>query len=198
MIRPPGSRDCSAFSTRRSGSRTYLGIAKITASSSDGKVSDSCTVQVFRKGDELSVDGGSEDDIYYAVADSDGILSAAYGKNTNKKITELSIPGTVTVNGNVLEVIEISENAVSGHKKLREVNIGVNVERIKAGAFKGCKKLKEVTIESEQLTSGEVASNAFKGIKTRCKFYVSDNVFKSYKAWMRKKGTKKITVLVDE
>lgn len=62
-------------------------------------------------------------------------------------------------------------------------------------AFYGDKKLATITLKSAKLTKANVKSNAFKGIKSTCKFKVPSSKVKSYKTIFQSKGAgKKIKV----
>ena len=73
------------------------------------------------------------------------------------------IAKTVTVNGKKYKVTAISKNA-----------------------FKGCKKLKKVTIKATTLKS--IGKNAFKGINKKAKFKVTRSKYKAYKKLLSKKA----------
>ena len=175
------------------------GSATITASSkSNESISYKCSVTVYSEGDALTTTSGEDGDVYVIAQDSDGVPYAVYKSNTDKKTSSITIPATITVDDVSLDVSEIAENALSGHKRLKEVTIGKNIESIKGNAFKGCKKLKKIYIQSELLDSSKVESNALKGIKNGCKIYVPEEQKKAFASWLKKKGNKKIRVLADD
>ncbi len=58
-------------------------------------------------------------------------------------------------------ITSVGAHAFDGFIHLEEVRIGRNVQRIRSGAFMGCKKLKNVTFAGNELT--EVCWNAFRG-----------------------------------
>lgn len=55
-------------------------------------------------------------------------------------------------------------------------------------SFYGCKKLATVTLKTEKLTKGKVGANAFKGIKSTCKFKVPSKKVTSYKTILKARG----------
>lgn len=89
--------------------------------------------------------------------------TATVTKAMSKKITKAVIAKTITVNGKKYKVTAISKNA-----------------------FKGCKKLKKVTIKATTLKS--IGKNAFKGINKKAKFKVTRSKYKAYKKLLSKKA----------
>lgn len=106
----------------------------------------------------------------------------------NKKLTSAVIPATVTINGYTFKVTEISKNAFKGCTKLKKVTIGKNVKTIGASAFSGCKSLKTITIKSKVLK--KVGKAAFKGIYAKAKIKVPKAKLKAYKKLLKGKGQK--------
>ncbi|MGN1196810.1 MAG: leucine-rich repeat protein [Acetatifactor sp.] len=75
----------------------------------------------------------------------------------NKKITKITIPATVTVDGITYSVTGIAQNAFKGCTKLTSVTMGANVAAIGANAFYGDTKLKTITIGKNVATIGAKA-----------------------------------------
>ena len=69
--------------------------------------------------------------------------------------------------------------------KLKKVIIEKNIQKIAKNAFKGCKKLKKVTIKTTKLKS--IGTNAFKGIYKKATFKVPKKYLKKYKKMFTKK-----------
>ena len=88
--------------------------------------------------------------------------SAFVKKVTSKKLKKVTIQKTVTINGKKYKVTAIAKNA-----------------------FKGCKKLKKVTIKTTKLKS--IGKNAFKGIYKKATFKVPKKYLKKYKKMFTKK-----------
>ncbi|MGN0152870.1 MAG: leucine-rich repeat protein [Lachnospiraceae bacterium] len=107
------------------------------------------------------------------------VLSTEEGKKAvtyvsgDKNAAKVTIPATVTVNGNTYAVTEIADNAFSGNKKLTTVSIPDSVTKIGKNAFKNCAKLKSVTIPAEVT---EIGSDAFSGCKKLTKVTIGKNV----------------------
>ncbi|MDD7403868.1 MAG: cellulase family glycosylhydrolase [bacterium] len=115
-------------------------------------------------------------------------------KVTSKKLTKVTIPSTVKINGKTYKVTKINTNAYKNCKKLKSVTIGANVTSIGKNAFYGCKNLKKITIKSKKLKS--VKSGAFKGINKKCKIYVPKAKYKKYKKLLKSKGQKKSVKII--
>ncbi|MBP9554208.1 MAG: leucine-rich repeat protein [Blautia sp.] len=77
---------------------------------------------------------------------------------------------------------------MSGAKKLTTVKIGANIMTVGAKAFCGCSKLSNVTIFSTKLTTAKTGANAFKGIRSNCRFKVPASRVSAYKKLLRAKG----------
>ncbi len=80
-------------------------------------------------------------------------------KAKSKNIKSVTIPKTVKNGGKTFKVTEIGKNAFKGCKKLKTVTIGLEVTKIGNGAFKGCKKIKTIRILSKKLK--KIGSKAF-------------------------------------
>ncbi len=83
----------------------------------------------------------------------------------DKKQKNLTIAGTVNINGYNFKVTAIGAKAFRNNKKLKKVTIGVNITSIGKQTFSGCKKLKTITVKSKKIK--KVGSNALKGINSK-------------------------------
>ncbi len=72
--------------------------------------------------------------------------TVAVTKVVNSSAKNVTIPATVTVRGVKYKVTKIADNAFKGNKKLKNVTIGSNVRSIGKNAFSGCTSLTKVTI----------------------------------------------------
>lgn len=136
--------------------------------------------------DETYVQGKTKYKVTNANTDGSGTVTVT--GTTSKKITSVSIGSTVTVNGVTLKVTKIASNAYKGCTKLKKVTIGANVSSIGSKAFYGCKNLKSITIKTTKLTKKKVGNRAFKGINAKATIKVPKSKLKSYKSILKAKG----------
>ena len=136
------------------------------------------------------------------------------GTNQKKtKLTKLTVPKTVKINGVVFKVtaignkafykftkiktVTIGDNvkaigisAFAGNTALTKVTIGKGVAKIEKTAFSGDRKLKTISIKSTKLKS--VGKNAIKGIYKKAAIMVPKKQLKKYKKlFSAKTGFKK-------
>ena len=116
------------------------------------------TPAVVAAEDEITVNG-----LIYTI--NKGSKKTLTLKGFKKAKAKLSIPATVKIKKTKYKVTEIADKAFKGNKKLKQVTIGKNVTRIGKEAFSGCSKLQSVTVKSKVLK--KVGKNAFKGISKK-------------------------------
>ena len=122
-------------------------------------------------------------------ADTSGKGTVVFTGATDKAARKtLTIPTTVKIGGKSFRVTAIGTSAMSGAKKLTTVKIGANIMTVGAKAFCGCSKLSNVTIFSTKLTTAKTGANAFKGIRSNCRFKVPASRVSTYKKLLRAKG----------
>lgn len=122
-------------------------------------------------------------------ADTSGKGTVVFTGATDKAARKaLTIPTTVKIGGKNFRVTAIGGSAMSGAKKLTTLKLGSNVITIGAKAFYGCSKLSNVTIFSTKLTTAKTGANAFKGIRSNCRFKVPASRVSAYKKLLRAKG----------
>lgn len=122
-------------------------------------------------------------------ADTSGKGTVVFTGATDKAARKtLTIPTTVKIGGKSFRVTAIGTSAMSGAKKLTTVKIGANIMTVGAKAFCGCSKLSNVTIFSTKLTTAKTGANAFKGIRSNCRFKVPASRVSAYKKLLRVKG----------
>jgi hypothetical protein len=130
---------------------------------------------------------------YQVTSTKDGKRTVKVTGIKSKKVTEVTIPEAVSINGTSYKVTSIAKNAFAGCTKLKKVTIGKNVTTIGKNAFKGDSKLKTITIKSKVLT--KVGANAFKGISSKAAIKVPSSKVKAYKKLLTQKGQgKKVTI----
>lgn len=122
-------------------------------------------------------------------ADTSGKGTVVFTGTTDKAARKsLTIPTTVKIGGKNFRVTAIGGSAMSGAKKLTTLKVGGNVTTIGAKAFYGCSKLSNVTIAGTKLTTAKTGANAFKGIRSNCRFKVPASRVSAYKKLLRAKG----------
>ena len=122
-------------------------------------------------------------------ADTSGKGTVVFTGATDKAARKaLTIPTTVKIGGKSFRVTAIGTSAMSGAKKLTTVKIGANIMTVGAKAFCGCSKLSNITIFSTKLTTAKTGANAFKGIRSNCRFKVPASRVSAYKKLLRAKG----------
>ncbi len=122
-------------------------------------------------------------------ADTSGKGTVVFTGTTDKAARKaLTIPTTVKIGGKSFRVTAIGTSAMSGAKKLTTVKIGANIMTVGAKAFYGCSKLSNVTIFGTKLTTAKTGANAFKGIRSNCRFKVPASRVSAYKKLLRAKG----------
>lgn len=115
----------------------------------------------------------------------------AYYGPKNKKVTKITIPQTVTIDGITYKVTSIADKACQNCKKLKTVTIGSNIAKIGKSAFSGCKAIRTVTIKTTKLKAKSIGAKAFKGITKKATFKVPKKQKKAYKKIICKKGAHK-------
>lgn len=111
----------------------------------------------------------------YCISDSDiDSPCVFYHKAPGNVSGKVVIPDTIKLDGVEYTVNAIDENAFKKKKKLTEVVLGSNVERIWNNAFEGCKGLKSVVM-NEKIEI--IDDNAFTGCKSLKKIVVPDKVW---------------------
>ncbi len=135
-------------------------------------------------GEQITIDGA----VYQITDLTAGNESVMYVKPEDTGIKSAIIPDTVNIDGVDYKVTDIEDNAFKGCKKLKKVTIGENVLRIGTKAFYKCKKLKKITIKTSALTKDSVDKGVFKGINENAKVKVPKKKVKAYRKIFKKKG----------
>ena len=113
--------------------------------------------------------------------------TVTYNGPAKKTLKTASVPDTVTIKGKSYKVTAIAANAFKNNKKLKKLTVGVNVQNIGAGAFSGCKAMKNMGVKTGVLS--KVGKKAF--YKTGSKNYsslkikVPKKMLKKYRKWFR-------------
>ena len=126
-------------------------------------------------------------DAYYTIV-SENSATAEYATPTKKTCTTAAIPDTVKIGKKTYKVTSIAANAFKGCSKLKKVTIGKNVTKIGKKAFYGCKNLKTIKINTTKLTKKSVGSKAFAKINAKAVVTVPKNKLKAYKTILKGAG----------
>lgn len=121
---------------------------------------------------------------------SENSATAEYVKPTKKTCTTATIPNTVKIGKKTYKVTSIAANAFKGCSKLKKVTIEKNVTKIGKKDFYGCKNLKTIKINTTKLTKKSVGSKAFAKINAKAVVTVPKNKLKAYKKILKKAGLK--------
>ena len=111
-----------------------------------------------------------------------------YDKTLMDENVELT--DNVLYNGYSYKVTAIAPKAFSKCTKLKSILIPASVTSIGKQAFNGCKKLKTLQVKYTKYKSGNVGSNAFKGVASNIEVVTPDKKVSAYKTLFLKKGLK--------
>ena len=69
-----------------------------------------------------------------------------------KKSAKVTVKTTVKISGKKCKVTSIGVNAFKGNKKVKQITLEKGISKISKGAFKGCKNLKKLVVKNKNLT----------------------------------------------
>ena len=130
--------------------------------------------------------------VIYHILDEKKKTAAVIGAggNKGKNVTSVTIAKTVNINGVTYKVVQIGKNAFKGCKKLKKVTIGSNIKKIGGSAFVNCGKLKTINMKKANgITS--IGSKAFRKINANAKVTVPAKKFKKYSKMLKRAGLPK-------
>lgn len=147
------------------------------------------TLEIKIKKNTFQADGNT-----YKITDFENRTAQLTKAATNKK--SVKIPKEVKLSGmpGKYKVTSIAAKAFKNNKKVTGITIGSNVSGIGREAFRGCKNLKKITINSTKLKS--VGKNALKGIHRKAVIKVKNSKLKDYKTLFKGKGQKKSVKII--
>lgn len=173
------------------------GTAVITAKNEEGTTA-TCTVTVDADGSDSDWDFNEWLNNLTFTYKKNGITYKLYYKKGTATVTSvsktkssISIPATVSYDGDKYTVTTVKASACYNRKKLKYLTIGKNIKSIGKNAFKGCKKLKSITIKTKKLTTKNTGAASFKGIYAKATIKVPKTKYKAYKTLLKKKGVGK-------
>lgn len=94
----------------------------------------------------------------------------------------------VYYNGHRYTVTAIGKNAFKNYKKYFSVEIGVNVKKIGAGAFYGCRLVSNIQFNRKKYSAKSIGKNAFAKIRYNAFIIVPKKRLAVYKKLLKKKG----------
>ena len=124
-----------------------------------------------------------------AKDEEDVIASVSFVKPLGN-VKAFKIPDAINVDGYVYDVVAIEPKAFKGQKSLVKVTISDTVESIGKKAFAGCKKLRNIIIESKKYTKSRIGTGCFKGVTKKAFMKVPKKKKTVYAKMFKKKGFK--------
>ena len=162
--------------TKADGSTKYTKETKnVDGSVTTDTISKAADDTIVITNKTVGTDGKKETNIYLVEEASKGSGKKS-GKveltSINAKLKVVIIPDAIKVDGKTYRIDSISENALAGNKKVKELSIGKYVKRIGENAFANAKKLKNIHIYGN---IKEVGEGAFSGIAKKAVITIHAN-----------------------
>ena len=114
------------------------------------------------------------------------VLEPAFGHET-----KIVIPASFKYDHKIWKVTSVWEDAFRNNKKITSLVIGKNVRRIGKNAFRGCGKLREITVHSKKLNADNVGASIFGSLSEKAVFHCPETLLKDYQKLFRKRGVPK-------
>lgn len=127
--------------------------------------------------------------VYTVTSIKEEKQTAKYLSFDNRKASRAVVPATINIDGTVYKVTEIANNAYKGCGRLKKITVGKNVIKIGKNAFAGCGKLRNIVIKSKVLK--KVGKKALSGINSRAVVKVPKKKYKVYMKLFKKAGMPK-------
>lgn len=183
-----GSTGQTCYADEVVGGNSYTYCIYAMCGEIDIAKSDEITVstrQILPKKGAVYEIGGCKFKIIRSTAKSKQV---SFYRVTDKKLTVVTVPDTVMIDGLTYQVTEISSGALKGNKKVRTVSVGANVTKIGKKAFYNAKRLVNIVVKSKKIKS--VGSKAFAGISGKAEIKVPSSKLKKYRKIFKGKGQK--------
>lgn len=110
-------------------------------------------------------------------------------KATAKKVT---MSQSVRINGVRYCITAVRDRAFEGNKKVTSIRLGSKVNTIGDRAFRKCKKLEKLYIQSSKLKPENIGERAFEDVPKDLKIYVPKSKKDEYRKMFREKGLRKL------
>lgn len=119
---------------------------------------------------------------------------AVVTKAKSKNVKSITVADTVKIGGATYKVTGITNGAFKNSQSATKATIGKNVKTIDANAFRGCAKLKKITIKSTGIT--KIGNNAIKGISAKAVIKVPVAKLTAYQKKLNAKTGYKSTMII--
>lgn len=163
-----GGKYASVDATTGQIQTTGVGTVTVTATKAGDskykKATASITFKVVMPEKNTTITVGTNK--YKVVSTTNKKEALAFLGSTQKDVKKVTIPATVKIGDKNYKVTSINKNAFKGNKKLTNVTIGKNVVTIGDSAFEGCTSLTKITIPSNVKTIGKKAFYKASKLKT--------------------------------
>ena len=110
-------------------------------------------------------------------------------KMTAKRVT---MSRSVRINGVRYCITAVRSRAFEGHKKVTCIRLGSKVNNIGDRAFRNCKKLEKLYIQSSKLKPEDIGERVFENVPKDLKIYVPEKKKDEYRKMFREKGLGKL------
>lgn len=110
-------------------------------------------------------------------------------KMTVKKVT---ISRSVRIDGVRYCITAVRSRAFEGHRKVTSIRLGSKVNTIGDRAFRNCKKLEKLYIQSSKLKPEDIGERVFENVPKDLKIYVPEKKKDEYRKMFREKGLGKL------
>lgn len=110
-------------------------------------------------------------------------------KMTAKKVT---MSRSVRIDGVRYCITAVRSRAFEGHKKVTCIRLGSKVNNIGDRAFRNCKKLEKLYIQSSKLKPEDIGERVFENVPKDLKIYVPEKKKDEYRKMFREKGLGKL------
>ena len=110
-------------------------------------------------------------------------------KMTAKKVT---MSRSVRIDGVRYCITAVRSRAFEGHKKVTCIRLGSKVNTIGDRAFRNCKKLEKLYIQSSKLKPEDIGERVFENVPKDLKIYVPEKKKDEYRKMFREKGLGKL------
>ena len=110
-------------------------------------------------------------------------------KMTAKKVT---MSRSVRIDGVRYCITAVRSRAFEGHRKVTSIRLGSKVNTIGDRAFRNCKKLEKLYIQSANLKPEDIGERVFENVPKDLKIYVPEKKKDEYRKMFREKGLGKL------